>query len=121
MSGVESALEQFRRATAATVRAIARREDVNVAFSPSSQGVAGNELRLPLPPRDLPLGEVAPLRGEADAHALRLRHHDSKTHSSEHHSAPGNPSPRLQHGATCDCGTVASSSGLVGILEQHWG
>ena len=80
MPGGESPIEQFRRATASTVRAIARREEVSVAFSPSSQGVAGNELRLPLPSRDLPVAEVAPVRGEADAFALRLRYHDAKTH-----------------------------------------
>jgi cobaltochelatase CobT len=80
MQQSESPLERFKRTTAATVRAIAEREDVTVGFHPSGQGLAGNEVKLQPPPRDLPLAEVAQVRGEADAAALKLRHHSEKTH-----------------------------------------
>jgi len=80
MQHSESPLERFKRTTAATVRAIAEREDVTVGFHPSGQGLAGTEVKLQPPPRDLPLAEVAHVRGEADAAALKLRHHSERTH-----------------------------------------
>ena len=39
------------------------------------------DARLPVPSRDLPQDEVAIVRGEADAMALRLRHHDDGVHA----------------------------------------
>jgi cobaltochelatase CobT len=83
MAQNESAVEGFRRVTAATMRAIARRTEINVTFAPGQHGLAGNEARLPLPARDLPLAEVAQVRGEADAIALKLRLHDAETHRRE--------------------------------------
>ncbi len=43
-------------------------------------GVSGNEVRLPVPARDLPARDVAALRGHADSLALNIRHHDNATH-----------------------------------------
>ena len=80
MSDAESPIDCFKRTTAAAVRAIARRDDVSAAFTPGPQGLVGTEVRLPLPARDLPADEVAGVRGEADAAALRLRHHDHALH-----------------------------------------
>ena len=74
-------VEAFRRATAATMRAMAEREDLTVAFTPDYAALAGTEAHLPAPARDLPAGEIAELRGEADAMALNLRHHDPETHA----------------------------------------
>ncbi|MGH6945906.1 MAG: cobaltochelatase subunit CobT [Kiloniellales bacterium] len=87
MSERTSPLEQFRQATAAVLRAIARRDDLSVAFAPSGQGLVGKEARLPLPGRDLPSEEASLTRGEADAIALKLRHHDPKLHQSRRPSA----------------------------------
>ena len=81
MSDGESPIERFKRSTAATIRAIAERNDVTAAFAPGAQGLVGNEARLPVPARDLPSEEVAMVRGEADSIALRLRHHDDKVHA----------------------------------------
>ncbi len=80
MTDAESPLERFKRTTASTIRAIAERDDVNASFAPGPQGLVGNEVRLPLPARELPWGEVAKVRGEADAAALRLRYHDAAVH-----------------------------------------
>ncbi len=80
MSDAESPIERFKRTTSATIRAIAERDDVAAAFTPGPQGLVGNEVRLPLPARDLPADEVASVRGEADASALRLRYHDQAVH-----------------------------------------
>src|SRR5260370_41453542 len=86
-----SPTEIFKRATAATLRAIAERDDVTVGFGPEAAGVSGARVRLPNPPRDLPAEEAAQLRGAADSVALRLRYHDDAVHSKR---VPGSPLAR---------------------------
>jgi cobaltochelatase CobT len=73
--------EEFKRATAGVLRAIAEQPDVQVAFQPGPSGVSGKRARLPLPTRSLPPNEMAKLRGQSDAIALRLRHHDDTVHA----------------------------------------
>jgi cobaltochelatase CobT len=73
--------EEFKRATAGVLRAIAEQPDVQVAFQPGPSGVSGKRARLPLPTRALPPAEMARLRGASDAIALRLRHHDDALHA----------------------------------------
>jgi cobaltochelatase CobT len=83
-----SPTEIFKRATAATLRAIAERDDVTVGFGPEPAGQSGARVRLPNPPRDLPAEEAAQLRGAADSVALRLRYHDDGVHSKRVPSGP---------------------------------
>ena len=73
--------EDFKRATAGVLRALAENKDVQVAFQPGPAGLAGKRARLPLPTRTLPPTEMARLRGAADSLALRLRHHDDAVHA----------------------------------------
>ena len=73
--------EDFKRATAGALRAIAQESDVQVAFQPGAAGLVGKRARLPLPTRALPPAEMAKLRGAADSVALRLRHHDDAVHA----------------------------------------
>jgi len=81
MSGNDqSKAEDFKRATASALRAIAQVPDVQVAYQPGPSGLAGKRARLPSPSRALPAPEMAKLRGVADAIALRLRHHDDTLH-----------------------------------------
>jgi cobaltochelatase CobT len=80
--------EDFKRATAGALRAIAQVPDVQVAFQPGPAVVQGKRARLPLPTRALPAPEIAKLRGAADAAALRLRHHDADIHAAR------SPGPR---------------------------
>jgi len=82
MSGTkdQTRQEEFKRATAGALRAIARNAEVQVAYQPGPSGLAGKRARLPLPTRSLPPAEMARLRGAADAIALRLRHHDEAAH-----------------------------------------
>jgi cobaltochelatase CobT len=84
----ETPIERFKRATAATLRAISRDAEVTCAFGGAAQGQgqtlqpeSGREVRLPLPSRELPHEEVLQARGEADASALRRRYHDERTHA----------------------------------------
>jgi cobaltochelatase CobT len=81
MAQEESPTEIFKRATAATLRAIAERDDVQVGFGPEPPGLSGVRVKLPNPARDLPPEEAAQLRGAADSLALRLRYHDDAVHS----------------------------------------
>ena len=73
--------EDFKRATAGVLRAIAEEPEVQVAFQPGPSGLSGKRARLPLPTRALPAAEMAKLRGASDALALHLRHHDDSVHN----------------------------------------
>lgn len=73
--------EDFKRATAGAVRAMAQSPEVQVAFQPGPSGLAGKRARLPVPSRALPEPEMQRLRGAADSMALRLRHHDDAVHA----------------------------------------
>ena len=73
--------EEFKRATAGALRAMASTPDVQVAFQPGPAGLSGKRARLPVPSRALPESEMTRLRGAADSAALRLRHHDDAIHA----------------------------------------
>ena len=83
MSQSDTPLEAFKRATEATIRAIARRDDLNATFTSAPQGLVGKDVKLPLIHRDLPAAEASLVRGEADSVALRLRHHDDSLHQKQ--------------------------------------
>ena len=48
------------------MRAIAGKNDIEVAFAAERPGLAGNKVRLPEPPRRLSEREAAIVRGHAD-------------------------------------------------------
>ncbi|MBL8710673.1 MAG: cobaltochelatase subunit CobT [Rhodospirillaceae bacterium] len=89
MTGPKNPVEEFRRVTGATMRAISGKPELQVTFAPNpgqgtaAGGVSGNDVRLPLPGRHLPAADVALARGEADAIALKLRHHNPRLHARE--------------------------------------
>jgi cobaltochelatase CobT len=83
MTDRESRTEEFKRVTGAAMRAIAERDDLTVSFAPGQHGMFGTEARLPPPSHELPAPEVAQVRGEADAIALKLRHHNAVLHARE--------------------------------------
>ncbi len=74
-------IEEFRRITAASMRAISQNTELSVTFTPDPPNLQGDEARLPLPSRDLPYEEVCVVRGESDSLALRQRHHNPKIHN----------------------------------------
>ncbi len=83
--------EDFKNATAATLRAMAEKKNMGVTFSAAetaeySTPPSPDNTRLPLPPVVMDAKTRAILRGTADAKALRLRYHDRKLHQK---SAPG--------------------------------
>jgi len=82
MADNESPIDVFKRANNAAFRAISGREDAELTYgTDSSGGGEGPRARVPLPSRELPLEEVAYVRGEADAAALKLRFHDDALHA----------------------------------------
>ncbi|MSO76691.1 MAG: cobaltochelatase subunit CobT [Alphaproteobacteria bacterium] len=87
MKESEPPIEAFKRYTAATMRAIAEDKEMTVTFGPEAPGLEGHVAKLPMISRDLPADEVSQLRGEADALALKQRHHDFVLHSRR--SPPG--------------------------------
>ncbi|MDX1431695.1 MAG: cobaltochelatase subunit CobT [Gammaproteobacteria bacterium] len=90
-NAADAPLEAFRQATAAAARAIAHEPELNVELTPDAAPPEGSTLRLRRPPLNLPYEEVARVRGQADAAALRRRHHDPKIHQ---RVAPRSPLPR---------------------------
>ena len=78
---VNESLDEFRRTTAATVRAIGRTEDLDVEFVPDKPGPTGNTVRIERPDPSLPYQQVVRARGQADSVALKRRHHDAGLHA----------------------------------------
>ncbi|HSR71766.1 MAG TPA: cobaltochelatase subunit CobT, partial [Kiloniellales bacterium] len=118
MQDKESPIERFRRTTGATVRAIAERNDLTANFAPSAQGLVGNEVRLPLPGRDLPHEDAAQVRGEADSIALRLRFHNDELHRSHR---PGGETARqifdVVEQARCESLGIRRMAGVAENLD----
>jgi cobaltochelatase CobT len=80
MADNDSAIEDFKRANAACFRAVSGVPELEVSYGSEPAHITGERARLPFPPKTLPKEEVARVRGEGDALALRLRHHDEGLH-----------------------------------------
>jgi len=119
MNESESPVDVFKRATAAAVRALADREDVQVTFSGEPAGVLGNRVRIPNPARDLNPRDIACVRGGADAVALRLRHHNSAIHA---HRTPKSDTARAVFDAVeqarCEALGCRNMAGIAENLES---
>jgi cobaltochelatase CobT len=74
--------EAFKRALAATTRAIAGEREMEVAFGANGPRLEDGRVVLTPPSRELNAQEVGEIRGEADSLALRQRHHDANLHRS---------------------------------------
>jgi cobaltochelatase CobT len=79
-SAKESPTEPFKRAVTGCLRALARKPELEVSFAAERPGLMSGKVRLPEPPRKLGKNEVAIVRGQADAIALRLACHDTAVH-----------------------------------------
>jgi len=77
----EAPAEPLKRSIAGTMKAIARKPDLEVTFASDRPALMGQDkARLPEPPRRLTAQDVAILRGNADSMALRLACHDTALH-----------------------------------------
>ncbi|MCF8467570.1 MAG: cobaltochelatase subunit CobT [Sneathiella sp.] len=77
----EPAAEPFKRAVTATMRAMSREKELQVAYGNDAPGVTGERARLPNPAKDLPPEDIRLVRGIADSLALRKRYHDDGLHA----------------------------------------
>ena len=81
MSNVpDDTADDFRRALAATTRAMSGERELEVTFGGDSARLAQGRVVLPNPSERVSEAEAAKLRGRADALALRIALHDSPTH-----------------------------------------
>ena len=83
MTPKERIREAFKRALLHTTRALSAQHDVEVAFGGEHASVQGKSARIPLPARQLDKKASAIARGEGDAAALRLAHHDPAKHDTQ--------------------------------------
>lgn len=78
----EGSREPFKRALAGTLRAIARKPDLEVVYTSDRPSLMEGKARLAEPPKKLDPASAAILRGQADAMALRLACHNPSVHRS---------------------------------------
>ena len=93
MSDVENPLEPFKRATTATIRAIAGDDELDVVFGAGPPVVRGSTLRLPVPALGADQTEIDAVRGVGDEFALRFRHHNAQLHA--RYSPEGGPAQEM--------------------------
>ncbi|HRE45233.1 MAG TPA: cobaltochelatase subunit CobT, partial [Terricaulis sp.] len=81
MSARETPAELFKRSLAQTTRALAGAdEEMEVTFGAEGPRLSAGRIVLPHPPRNLSDADAERIRGQADALALRLAHHDEAAH-----------------------------------------
>ncbi|MEM8635785.1 MAG: cobaltochelatase subunit CobT [Pseudomonadota bacterium] len=73
--------ELFKNALGVTTKAMSEESELEVAFGTEASHADGQTLRLRTPPREISPFMAATLRGESDAVALRLAHHDPAAHA----------------------------------------
>ena len=81
MNDADNPLEPFKRATTATMRALAADDELEVSFGPGAPTARGNKVRIPLPQVGCSEDEINTVRGIGDEFALKLRHHDGALHA----------------------------------------
>jgi len=80
VSETESTNDKLKRVTIGAIKAIANRPELDVSFQQGGGVVAGDSVKLSMPPLQLTGDALSRYRGSADAIALRLRHHDDAVH-----------------------------------------
>jgi cobaltochelatase CobT len=93
MSDTEHPLEPFKRATTATIRAIAENDELEVTFGQGPPVLRGNKIRVPLPSVGATAAEIDAVRGMGDGFALKLRYHDPDVH--RRRAPPGGPAEEM--------------------------
>jgi len=72
----ETELDRFKRAVSQTMRSISEEPELVVSFGAETPSLAGLKARITNPARDLPDNDRQIVRGQSDALALELAHHD---------------------------------------------
>lgn len=77
----EAPYELFKQSLSATAKAMSAERDVEVTFTGDTARTEEKKILLAAPPRELSPQLAARARGEADAAALRMAHHDPVSHA----------------------------------------
>jgi len=77
----EEAIESFKKAIEEAVRTIAEEPELAVTFTTEATGLVGDTVKLPLITPEITGAGVTAIRGEADAIALRIAHHNDQIHA----------------------------------------
>ncbi len=80
MSDDEQSLETYKRATTATMRALAENDELDITFGKGNPGQRGASIHVPLPNLGITEAELNAIRGIGDEFALKLRYHDERVH-----------------------------------------
>ncbi|MGB3320491.1 MAG: cobaltochelatase subunit CobT, partial [Sphingopyxis granuli] len=83
-----SPLDDFKTALSSVARAVTRDPEVEVGFTADAPAQVGKAIKVPTPSRTLPRDQVAEARGFADAYALRMKHHNERTHAAARPAEP---------------------------------
>jgi len=78
--GSQKNKEIFEQALAATTRAVTAEANLEVRFTADTPGIVGDEVRIAHLPHKATMQDVAEIRGQADAIALKRRYHDTTLH-----------------------------------------
>ena len=124
MNSSEQNSELVKRATSAALKALADDPELEVSYSQGVPGVTGNVAHLHTPPHKMSEEVLSRLRGTADALAMRVHHHDEKTHRAR---LPYSPEARQVFEAIeqARCESIGSSkmsgvlSNLNSVNEEH--
>jgi cobaltochelatase CobT len=82
MSARETPTELFKRSLAQTTRALAgTEEELEVTFGAEGPRLSAGKIVLPHLPRVISDPDAQRIRGQADALALKLAHHDDRAHA----------------------------------------
>ena len=73
-------LETYKRATTATLRALAENDELEVTYGKGAAGLRGASIHVPLPNLGCSAEELNAIRGIGDEYALKLRYHDAAVH-----------------------------------------
>jgi cobaltochelatase CobT len=110
--------DTFRAALSAATKAIAGHPETGVEFAGEGGRISGRTITLTQPPRELGAVAVARARGQADALALRLAHHDERKHAA---LAPRSEEARrlfeAAERARVESIGVAAMDGVAGNIE----
>ncbi|NBC23940.1 MAG: cobaltochelatase subunit CobT [Gammaproteobacteria bacterium] len=93
MSDKDHPLEPFKRATTATIRALAENDELEVTFGQGPPVARGNRIRVPLPGVGATADEIDAVRGMGDEYALKLRYHDAAEH--QRHTPQAGPAQEM--------------------------
>ncbi len=117
MNDIENPLEPFKRATVATIRALAEDDELEVSFGQTAPGFRANRLRVPLPNLGSSMEEIDSVRGIGDQLALRFRYHDDEIHTK---SAPADLGPAQEMFEWIEDARIASigSMRMQGVAQN---